>query len=171
MGRGNRVVRSRPTSVTWRLIDGVIAGAAGTCTINLLTYLDMAARGRPSSDVPAKTAARLGEVLGIWRTGEGEHVEADDRTKDREQGIGALLGFVDGIMLGAVYALVAPPWPRPVAAVTLGLVAMGASDAVSAMLGVTHPTQWSARDWLADALPHLGYGLVAAYTFDRVTTR
>ena len=35
------------------ITGGLIAGTAGTVTINVLTCLDMAARGRTSSSIPA----------------------------------------------------------------------------------------------------------------------
>ncbi|PWI45743.1 hypothetical protein [Streptomyces sp. ICBB 8177] len=38
---------------------GAAAGAAGTTTLNAVTYLDMALRGRPSSDTPQLAVERL----------------------------------------------------------------------------------------------------------------
>jgi hypothetical protein len=34
---------------------GIVASAAGTTTLNAVTYLDMAIRGRPASTVPEET--------------------------------------------------------------------------------------------------------------------
>jgi uncharacterized membrane protein len=36
---------------------------------------------------------------------------------------------------------------------------MAATDIPAAALGVTDPRTWSPADWVADAVPHLGYGL------------
>ena len=48
------VVGSRPGA--WERIGiGAVAGAMGTAALNAVTYLDMAVRGRPSSQVPAHT--------------------------------------------------------------------------------------------------------------------
>ena len=47
---------------------GAIAGAVGTLALDASTYADMALRGRPPSEVPAKTvdalAARRGTSFG-----------------------------------------------------------------------------------------------------------
>ena len=42
-----------------RVLIGITAGAAGTVALNIATYLDMAIRGRPSSDIPAQTAEKI----------------------------------------------------------------------------------------------------------------
>ena len=148
-----------------RLLDGAIAGAAGTCLINATTYLDMLVRGRGSSDVPAQTAARIGHLVGLRSD------DADATVEHRETGAGALFGYVDGVTTGVLYGLLARRVPRPVAPLVLAGVAMLAGDGTPAALGVTHPTEWSAKDWLADAVPHLVYGVVTALVYDRLASR
>jgi hypothetical protein len=78
---------------------GVIAGAAGTTALNVVTYLDMALRARPASELPAKAAGevtgRAGIELGTGKAGES-----------RRDAIGALLGYATGLGVGALYALV-----------------------------------------------------------------
>ena len=44
--------------------------------------------------------------------------------------------------------------------VLTGLAAMAASDGSAAALGVTDPREWTWQDWVADAAPHLAYGVV-----------
>ncbi|MCP9968874.1 hypothetical protein LUX57_29935 [Actinomadura madurae] len=45
-----------------RLTRGLAAGAAGTTALNLVTYLDMAVRGRPASSTPEQSVERLADV-------------------------------------------------------------------------------------------------------------
>ncbi len=40
---------------------GAAAGAAGTTALNVVTYLDMAVRGRPASSTPEMTVEKLSE--------------------------------------------------------------------------------------------------------------
>ena len=47
---------------------------------------------------------------------------------------------------------------------------MLAGDVTPALLGVTHPSSWSAKDWLADAVPHLVYGAVTAFVYARLAS-
>ena len=37
------------------ILRGAAAGAAGTTALNVVTYLDMAIRGRPASDTPERS--------------------------------------------------------------------------------------------------------------------
>jgi hypothetical protein len=142
------------------LSRGLIAGAAGTVALDMVTYLDMALRGRPSSETPQRTVRRLADALGV-DLGEGE------RADNRRAGIGALLGYVSGLAVGVAYATMARrprqrrgSWPQ--AAITLMAMAMLGSNVPMTVLGVTDPRRWSAADWVADVLPHLAYGAVAA---------
>jgi len=149
-----------------RLAWGAAAGAAGTAALNAVTYADMLVRARPASDVPAKAAGGLADRLHIdpLRT-ENEEPAAEQR----RQAAGALLGYATGIGVGVAYALVRP-WTgrtsRLGAGAVLGLAAMAAGDTPIFLTGASDPRQWSAADWLADLVPHLAYGLVAAATFD-----
>lgn len=51
---------------------------------------------------------------------------------------------------------------------TAGLGVMAATDGVSTALGATDPRSWAAADWAADVVPHLAYGAVCVWTFDRL---
>jgi hypothetical protein len=55
--------------------------------------------------------------------------------------------------------------------VALGGLAMVASNAPMTVMGVTDPRTWSATDWVADVVPHLGYGLAAAGTLNLIESR
>jgi hypothetical protein len=94
----------------------------------------------------------------------GVHVPGDEDTwPNRLSGLGALLGIVTGVGVGALigtlrYAGVR--LPAPLAAVAAGAAAMGASDGSTTTLGVTDPRQWDADSWLSDTLSRLAYGAV-----------
>ncbi len=144
-------------------ILGLAAGAAGTAVINLMTYLDMFVRARPSSSVPAETATRLAQSAGM-------RLAADDTqtTRSRRTAAGSLLGYGAGLGLGAAYGLAErtlPDLPLPVSGALLGVVAMAATDVPATATGATDPLTWGPSGWLADLLPHLGYGIatVAVY--------
>jgi hypothetical protein len=135
---------------------GLIAGAAGTVALDMVTYLDMALRGRPASTTPQRTVRRLAEMVGV-DLGEGE------RADNRSAGIGALVGYATGLGVAVAYVAAARrprPWPQAAAALTA--IAMLGSNVPMTILGVTDPRRWSATDWAADVLPHLAYGAVAA---------
>ncbi|GII22938.1 hypothetical protein Pme01_25350 [Planosporangium mesophilum] len=142
------------------LYRGLVAGAAGTVALDMVSYLDMALRGRPASTTPQRTARRLADALGL-------DLGEDERADNRSAGIGALLGYATGMAVAAGYALTAGrprSWPRE--AVTLATLAMLGSNVPMTLLRITDPREWSAADWVADVLPHLAYGAVAA-TVDR----
>jgi xanthosine utilization system XapX-like protein len=141
--------------------NGLAAGAAGTTALNVVTYLDMAVRGRPSSSMPADAAEELSDKAHV-PLGDGKERDA------RKEGLGALLGYATGLSVGAAYGLlrtrVRVPWA--VAAVGLGAVAMAGSDAPLTALGLTDPRDWPASSWVSDVVPHLAYGVVTAVAYE-----
>jgi hypothetical protein len=149
---------SRPSVVKGVLL-GAAAGAAGTTALNLVTYLDMAVRGRPSSDTPERTAERAIEEVGVDLPGDEEARE------HRLAGIGPLLGVVTGVGVGALLGgFRAAGWrasSTATAAVATAVALVGANTPMAA-LGVSDPRTWSATDWTADVVPHLAYGAVTA---------
>jgi hypothetical protein len=150
-------------SIGKRVAAGMSAGAAGTTALNLATYLDMAARGRPASQAPAETVKKLEEKAGI---------QVPEPASNRRQALGALFGFVTGLGVGALYGLVRPSLrsvPVQIAGVGVGLAAMAGSDVPMTLLGVSDPKEWSPPDWLADLIPHLAYGFATAVVFDALT--
>lgn len=146
------------------LLLGLVAGAAGTAALNVVTYLDMALRGRPSSSMPAKAAGKLTDDAGI-------PLGAEETAQNRKQGLGPLLGYVTGLGVGAGYALLRRRVRVPLPAAVLGLTvaATAGSDAPMTALGLTDPRQWPASSWAADLVPHLAYGLAAAGAYEFIS--
>ncbi|WP_433256805.1 hypothetical protein ACQPYK_18555 [Streptosporangium sp. CA-135522] len=143
---------------------GIFAGAAGTTALDIVTYLDMAVRGRPASGLPAEAAGELTGRAGV-DLGSGEAGQS------RRQGVGALLGYAAGVGVGALYGLVVRDrrLPLPVAALGLSTAAMVAGDVPLTALGLTDPREWEASSWIADIVPHLAYGLTSAVVYRRLT--
>ena len=138
---------------------GLRAGAVGTTVLDLVTYADMTARGRPASSAPAQLAELAADRAGL-DIGRGERREA------RSQGLGALLGIGAGLATGVAGSLmVRSHHPRTLTlAMALGLCAMVASDVPLVVAGVSDPRQWGPAGWLADVLPHAAYGVATAVT-------
>jgi hypothetical protein len=156
-GEGMRVRMGMLKYAGW----GAIAGAAGTTALNAVTYLDMAARGRPSSSTPQDTVETLAGTIGA-------DIPGDDETRqNRLSGLGPLLGILTGVGVGALLGTLRHAGvrlPAPLAAVAAGAAAMSASNGSMAALGVTDPRRWDADSWLSDALPHVAYGAVTIAT-------
>lgn len=141
---------------------GIAAGAAGVTALNATTYADMAVRGRPASTTPEQSVEKLARTLRTDVPGDGQARQA------RLTGLGALLGTLTGVVVGAGYgAARACGWNPSV--VVGGLAASGTAmvgaSAPMTVLGITDPRSWSTADWLSDVLPHLAYGMVTAATF------
>ncbi|RJK96156.1 hypothetical protein D5H78_10835 [Vallicoccus soli] len=135
---------------------GLAAGALGTAVLDLVTWSDVALRGRPTSEVPGRTVETLLDAVGVSLGSTGAERDA------RRGAAGAAGGWAAG--LGVAVAASAARraglrLPAPVAAVVTGAAAMAAADVPAAALGVTDPRSWSATDWVADAVPHLAYGV------------
>jgi hypothetical protein len=144
-----------------RIKRGVLAGAAGTLALEIVTYGDMTSRGRPSSDLPARAAGELAKMVGS-DLGDGE------QATNRQTGIGSLLGYGAGIGLGTAVGIVAGRrrLPRLKGPVLLGALAMIAGDMPMVALGVTNPRTWTKKEWLTDAVPHAAYGLATALVWN-----
>jgi hypothetical protein len=144
---------------------GTAAGAAGTSALNVITYGDMVARGRPASEVPSEVAGELAQDVNLNLAPGGDSQKAGNR----KSGLGALLGYATGIGLGALYGLVRPRLPQSAhwfAGVGIGVAAMVVGDGPAILLKKTNPTSWGVAGWLADIIPHLAYGLVTAQVFE-----
>lgn len=113
---------------------GLIAGAAGTTALNVVTYLDMLVRGRPSSKMPADVAGSLAERAGMPLN--------DSQAEHRKEGLGALLGMAIGVVIGGIFGLIRPLFrgsPILLNAIALGGLAMAASDVPATKMGKTDP--------------------------------
>jgi uncharacterized membrane protein len=155
-----RATPARPSP--WAgLLRGAAAGAAGTTALNAVTYLDMAVRGRPSSDAPEQVVTRLARRVGFDVPG------AKARRQNRIAGLGPLAGIGTGVGVGAVAGLLRSAGvrlPTAIGGPLLGAAAMLASDAPLALLGISDPRRWSTVDWVSDAVPHLVYGVTTHAT-------
>ena len=157
-----------------RTLRGIAAGATGTAALNIATYVDMAARGRASSQVPAKVAGALTQSVGMPLEAEAngsEHVSQNEQAKaqHRLSGLGALMGYATGLGIGALYGLARPilvKLPLPMAGLALGAAAMASSDVPATITGATNPKTWGASGWASDIIPHAIYGLVTVLTYE-----
>lgn len=149
-------------------LRGLVAGAMGTVALDMATYLDMAIRGRSSSNAPSNMVKTVAEKLHLPLSPQG--VGSEDQTaQNRESGLGALLGYVNGLGTGALYGIIRSQFdemPLLLAAPLVGLTAMAASDIPLVSLRVTDPKTWGVSGWLADAIPHLVYGIVTVATHE-----
>ncbi|MFI6263426.1 hypothetical protein [Micromonospora sp. NPDC051006] len=145
------------------LADGAIAGAVGTTALNVVTYLDVTLRARPSSSTPDEAAGRLARAA---------HLDLGPPAKatNRRSGLGALLGYATGIGVGIGFALLARGRRQPLAAAggLLGAGAMTMTDGSLTVLRVSDPRTWRRSDWLSDIVPHLVYGVATAATWNRL---
>lgn len=149
------------TSLLTGLLRGTAAGAAGTTALNVATYTDMAVRARPASDSPAASVSALADRAGVTIPGRGS--ERDNRL----EGLGGLSGAVTGIGVGGLAGLLRSAGvrlPGVIGGPLLGAAAMAASDLPMARLRLTDPRRWGTADWIADAIPHLLYGMSAHAT-------
>src|SRR4051812_33062032 len=143
----------------WAL-RGAAAGAAGTTALNVVTYLDMAVRGRPASSTPEDTVVKLADKAGVAVPGEG------DVRDNRIAGLGPLSGLLAGITAGEVLGVArAAGWRSRLGttAAVSTLAAMIAGNGPMTVLGITDPRTWAAKDWLSDVVPHVAYGVVTAW--------
>jgi hypothetical protein len=68
-------------------------------------------------------------------------------------------GAVAGLVLGALRNRGVAP-PAPISIALIAAAAMASSDVPLKLFEISDPSQWEVKDWAADALPHLFYGLV-----------
>jgi hypothetical protein len=148
------------------LLRGAAAGAAGTTALNAVTYLDMAARARPASELPQQAVAKISEQVGHPVAGAGE------QRQNRLQGLGPLAGIAAGIGVGCAAGLCRPillRLPTIVGAGLIGAAAMAATDVPMSKLDLTDVTTWTAGDWISDVVPHFAYGLVTRATLRQIS--
>lgn len=149
---------------------GLAAGAAGTVALNVASYLDMTVRGRGASSAPAQTAGEMADKAGVELAEDPDSATAENR----RSGLGALMGYVAGLGVGAAYGVLrsrVAPVSRPVAALGLTAAATVVSAGPMTLLGITDPRQWGAKSWAMDLWPHLAYGVVTAAVHDELLSR
>lgn len=164
-------IRERGIGVRQGALAGLIAGAVGIVALNITTYADMTIRGRASSNVPAQLVGVLLDKAGIsLSTQEGR--AQDQVVRSREDGIGALLGYLNGLGIGLLYGLLQAkrgPVYTPMTGIVVGAAAMAASDIPIIALRVSDPGTWGVAGWISDAIPHLVYGIVTVITYKTMT--
>ncbi|MFC6085225.1 hypothetical protein [Sphaerisporangium aureirubrum] len=149
------------------VMAGLLAGAAGTTALNVVTYLDQAVRGRPASTLPDQVAERFAGMAGV-------PLGDEEKAPGRAQGLGGLLGIATGLAVGAAYGGLRAAVPRPPllpAAAGLGAVVLVVGAVPMTAMGLTDPRTWGLVGWLSDLVPHLAYGLVTAFAFEVMTRR
>ena len=152
------------------LAFGAIAGAVGTMALDVVSYGDMAIRGRAASDLPADVVDKLAVRVGVGALAKSND-DMHPNAKNRRSAVGALMGYGVGVSIGAMYGLTRQhlrwiPWP--IAGAVLGAVAMAASDVPATKLQATDPSTWPASAWVSDIVPHLAYGMVVALTYESI---
>lgn len=141
--------------MTGVLRRGLVAGAVGTTVINAVTWLDMAVRGRPASQLPQRTVRAGLDALGLEVPG------GKAQRQHRTEAFGALSGIGAGLGVGVAASTgraIGLRLPGPLGAVVTGLGAMAMTDLSAQALGATDVTSWSAADLASDLVPHLAYG-------------
>jgi hypothetical protein len=141
------------------LLSGAAAGAAGTTALNVIAYLDIALRGRPTSSTPERTVEAMARLFGVTVPGSG------DVLANRLLGLGALTGYAAGVGMGVILGLAYALGWRPgllVATLVATAVALIGTNGPMTLLGVTDPRTWGVVGWISDLIPHLGYGVVTA---------
>ncbi|MGQ7296848.1 hypothetical protein [Quadrisphaera sp. KR29] len=137
---------------------GLAAGAVGTAVLGAVTHADMAWRGRPASSAPADVVEAAVRATGRDVPGRGE------QRSNRLTALGALSGTAAGLATGVLVSAARTAGLRfsgPGGAAVTGAVAMAATDLPMGALGVSDPRTWTRRDWVADAVPHLAFGMAA----------
>jgi len=154
IGKGRRGI----SLLGWTL-RGAAAGAAGTTVLNVVTYLDMAVRGRPASSTPETTVEKLAQTAHLTIPGDGV------KRASRVEGLGALTGLVAGVGVGGLLGLARASGFRAGTLLTT-LTVLVSTNGPMTVLGVTDPRTWSAVDWISDLVPHLAYAAVVTTTMD-----
>ena len=155
-----RLRRSSPSPAR-EVLNGALAGAAGTTALDVVTYLDMTLRNRPPSEVPEQAVEKMANAVGV------------SLPDGRRAGLGALLGYAAGLGIGTAYGALRSRvrWspPLPLAGVALGFGAMAATDAPIVGLGLSDPREWGVSGVLSDVVPHVVYGVVTAVAYDALS--
>lgn len=149
---------------------GAISGALGTFALNVTTYADMAVRGRSSSSAPSKLVGVVAERTGLVSSSNGNAQKPE--IQNRESGLGALLGYVNGVGVGVLYGLLRTQTKdvsMPLAGIGVGLAAMAASDVPLVASGVSDPKTWGLSGWLGDLVPHIIYGMVTVSAYEALS--
>lgn len=153
-------------------LRGLGAGAAGTVTLNVITYGDMAIRGRPASSTPQRIAANMARWVGLLPPADMPGSNPP-QAQHRETAVGALMGYATGLGVGALYGVLQPRINLPLIAggLAAGMLAEAASDGTAIAIAGSNPKTWGWSGWLEDIIPHAAYGLMVALVFRALRER
>lgn len=155
------------------VLKGLLAGAMGTVVLDIAGYADMALRGRSASNTPAKMVSVLTTMIHLPLSSQGDDAQ-DPTAQNRESGLGALLGYINGLGTGVVYGLLRSlchddEVSIPFASTLVGLASMAASDIPLVKLKVSDPKTWGISGWLSDFIFHFIYGLATVTTYEALS--
>lgn len=147
-------------------LRGLGAGAAGTVTLNIITYGDIALRGRPPSSTPQRIAANLARRVGLLPPEDAPGANPP-KAQHREAAVGALMGYATGLGVGTLYGILQPRINLPLilGGLAAGTLAEAASDGSAIAIAGSNPRTWGWSGWLADIIPHAAYGLMVALVY------
>ena len=126
-----------------KIVAGIVAGAAGTVALDVATYLDMAIRGRSASNAPAQLVDTVAKGLHLSFSSSN-----DQQAKNRESGLGALLGYVNGLGTGVGLWLASVAERHgsfTIGSYRVGLAAMVASDVPLIVSHISNPNHGEYR--------------------------
>lgn len=150
------------------MVYGALAGAAGSAVLDITTYADMAIRGRPPSELPQKMVKEIAHRAHVSPFDKPDE-QLSESDKHRETAFGALLGYADGLSVGAAYGAMRPAMRNVSwfwAGVALAVLTMTLSEGSATALKQTDPRKWGLSGWIGDLVPRFVYGWVTALTFD-----
>jgi hypothetical protein len=150
------------------MLYGALAGAAGSAVLDVTTYADMAIRGRAPSELPQKMVKEISQRAHVPPFDKPDE-QLTENDKHRETAFGALLGYADGLGVGAMYGAMRPAM-RNVSwfwtGIGLAAVTLLLSEGTATALKQTDPRKWGPAAWIADLVPRFAYGWTTALTFD-----
>ncbi len=134
---------------------GVLAGVAGTAVMTAFQRLvEMPLTHRPDSLAPAQFAQR---VLPL----------NPSNTQDLKR-LNIATHYALGTLWGCAYGVAARAGLRGQKAVNAVFVAVYTGDVVlNTALGLYHPTEWSAQDWVVDLVDKYVQAQATDFVFDR----
>lgn len=163
--------RRKKNSMLSSTLRGIIAGATGTVALDISTYMDMAIRGRSSSNAPSKMIDAVAQKIHPPLSTQSSSSN-NQSAQNRESGLGCLLGYGNGLGTRVIYGILRSQFeevPAQLAAPLVGLTAMAASDVPLVALRVSNPKTWGISGWLTDTIPHLIYGIVTVATYEALS--
>ena len=138
---------------------GLLAGAAGTAAMTVASTLEMKARGRDPSTVPAEAAEKI--------------LDVEPGSKEGETRLNNVAHWSYGTAWGLPRALIGAAGLRGLRAGGLHFAGIWGSALVALpRMRLTPPVRkWGAREVAIDAFHHLVYAGAAGLVYDALTRR